>query len=483
MKQLRNPMIMILAACIALSYSCQKESNDTLSVTPTTIQFAAGETSTKTATVATKADWYASPSVSWLSLEQEGKTLSIAPVSLNNSDSERTATVVVVAGNADPVQISVTQAITQVSLSVSSTSLTFGANETTAKSVTVTTSAKIWSVYTPDTWITCEQEGNLLVVKPTGANTASSERTATVSVRAGNAGSISVSVTQSAAAIAHSLSVSPNNITFGASETATRTATVTTNAPSWNASTTASWLSLSQSGNSLRITPTGSNTSTSQRSATINVTAGNANPVTVQVTQSGTSTSSTLNFNDIVNSSYTATGTPPAGLTNPAPGSWSGNLYVNSANLYYSISNWANISEYPLWVDYDNGKLYIDNYSIVRTTGDLDFFFVVGYLEGNTFTSKATNYEYEVSYNKTTRTLDFTGMVDGHTALVALGSINKTTQQRSVYSNTILSNAKLVLTPAASSAPGTRSAASSGGKSGKVINAPEKTSQLGTLER
>ena len=394
MKTLRNSTIMILAACMALSYSCQKESNDTLSVTPTTIQFAAGETSTKTATVTTKADWYASPSVSWLSLEQEGKMLSIAPVSLNNSDSERTATVVVVAGNADPVQISVTQAITQVSLSVSSTSLTFGANETTAKSVTVTTSAKIWSVYTPDTWITCEQEGNLLVIKPTGANTASSERTATVSVRAGNAGS-----------------------------------------------------------------------------------------VTVQVTQSGTGTSSGLNFNDIVNSSYTATGTPPSGLTNPAPGSWSGNLYVYSANLYYSISNWANISEYPLWIDYDNGKLYIDNYSVVRTIGDLDFFFVVGYLDGNTFTSKATNYEYEVSYNKTTRTLDFTGTVDGRTALVALGSINKTTQQRSVYSNTILSNAKLVLTSAASSPPGTRSAASSGGKSGKVINAPEKTSQLGTLDR
>ena len=461
---------MILAACMALCSSCEKDKDTlsvSLSITPTSVQFAAGETSTKTATVTTKATWYASPSASWLSLEQDGNRLSITPRNLNNDVEERTAIVAVSAGNAEPVQIAVTQAVTQVSLSASPTTVTFGASETAAKTVTVTSSAQIWSVYTPDTWITCDQDGNKLLITAT-ANSGSSQRSATVAVRAGNATPINITVTQSGRTTANNtLSVSPTSITFGATETATKTATVTTNAAGWNSSSTASWLSLSQQGNTLRITPTGSNTSTSQRSATITVTAGNANPVTVQVTQSGTSGSSSLNFNDIVNSTYSATGTPATGVSNPAPRSWTGNLYTYPTDSYYAITNWANLANYPLWVDYANGKLYLDFSSVVRSTDDIDYYYVVGYLEGNTFTSMTASYKYEVTYNKTTRTLDFSGTVDGRTASVALAGVNKKTQQGTVYTNTILSGAKFVLTTTRSSSE-TRSTPSSG-KPGKAV--------------
>ena len=124
---------MILAAALALFYSCEKESKDSpsvvsLSVTPTSVQFAAGETATKTATVTTKGEWYASPSASWLSLEQDGSRLSITPKSLNNDTEERTATIAVSAGNAEPVKIEVKQAVTQVSLTASPTTVTFGAS-------------------------------------------------------------------------------------------------------------------------------------------------------------------------------------------------------------------------------------------------------------------------------------------------------------------------------------------------------------------
>lgn len=467
----------MFAAGMLLFCSCKKSermNTDTLSVSPATaIQFAAGETATKKVTVTAKTDWFASSSAMWLSLFQEGNTLSITPSSLNNGDSERSATIAFAAGNAEIVSVSVTQSVTQVSLSASPTTLSFGANETAAKTVTVTTNAQLWGATSSDTWISYEQEGNRLLIRPSGVNTTSSERSGTVTIRAGNAISISVTVTQGAAVIAHSLSVSPTTISFGATETSTQTATVTTNAPSWNASTTASWLSLSQQGNTLRVTPTGANTSTSQRSATITVTAGNANPVTVQVTQSGTSTSPGLIVTDIVNSTYTATGTPATGVASPAPNSWSGSLTAYYTYSYYSISNWTNLVGYPLWVDFEDGKLYLDLYSVVRTADDIDYYFVVGYLDGTTFTSKPTTYKYEVSYNKATRTLDFTGTIDGRVASVAIRSVNKNTQQSLVYSNTILANAKFVLTPTGTAPAGTKSAPSLG-KPGKVMNASEE---------
>lgn len=476
MKTLINTRIILLAASLALCCSCKKEHIVSLSVSVASFQFSANETSTKTATVSTKADWYASPSAQWLLVERDGKTLSVTPTGLNNEDAERSAMVVVAAGNSEPVLISVTQSVTKASLSATPTALSFGATETAPKSVTVTSNAQLWSAISTDAWIRCEQDANVVRIAPTGSNTTSSERSGTVMIRAGNAAPINVSVTQSrSGGTSNTLSVSPTSITFAATETATRTATVTTNASSWSANTTASWLSLSQSGNSLRITPTGANTSTAQRSATITVTAGSANSVAVQVIQSGTSTSTTLNFTDIVNSTYLATGTPAAGVSNPAPGSWAGTLSANAAYSYYTITNWANIIGYPLWIDYEGGKLYLDLSSVVYSTADLDYYFVVGYLEGTTFTSKASSYKYEVTYNKTTRTLDLSGTVDGHVAQVAIRGVNKTTQAGTVYTNSVVANAKFVLTPTGSAPASIETKSPSfSGKSGKVITAPEE---------
>ena len=85
---------------------------------------------------------------------------------------------------------------------------------------------------------------------------------------------------------------------------------------------------------------------------------------------------------------------------------------------------------------------------------------------------KATNYKYEVKYNKTTRTLDFSGAIDGRTAMVGIRGVDKKTQQTTaVYSNTILANTKFVLTPVSGAPAAPRSAAFSG-KSGKRGNLP-----------
>jgi len=76
---------------------------------------------------------------------------------------------------------------------------------------------------------------------------------------------------------------------FAANETGTKTATITTDVSSWNATTAASWITIGKQGTTLQITPT-ANTGTSERTATVTVTAETANPVMVSVTQDGVNT-------------------------------------------------------------------------------------------------------------------------------------------------------------------------------------------------
>jgi len=270
--------------------------------------------------------------------------------------------------------------------------------------------------------------------------------------------------------INNTLSVNPTSFTFLADETATKTATITTNAQNWNATTTAAWLTIEKQENTLLITPVDLNTESSERSANIVVTAGNANPVVIPVTQAVTSTK--LNFNDIVNSTYTATGKPLNGTQYIAPSSWSGNLYARTDEQYYSIYNWADFSStsYPLFVDYEDGKLFIDNYHRVGEIGNMNIYYAVGYQSGTTVTRMGSTYKYEVSYNKTTNILDFSGTIGGHPAAIFLIGQNKDTGAITLYTiDTALSDVKLLLTPV-SSAPATRTNMSSGKSSTVLID-------------
>ena len=86
--------------------------------------------------------------------------------------------------------------------------------------------------------------------------------------------------------IIYSLSVNPTSISFAANETTTKTVAITTDAKSWDASSAATWLSVSKQGNTLQLTPT-ANTQTSERSATVTITAATAPVVTITIAQAG----------------------------------------------------------------------------------------------------------------------------------------------------------------------------------------------------
>ena len=176
------------------------------------------------------------------------------------------------------------------SLSVNPTSISFAANETTTKTVTVTTDASNWETNNSASWLTIAKQGAILQITST-TNTSTSERSAKITVTAATAPAVTISVIQAGV---NTLSINPNSISFAANETITKTATVTSNATNWDATTTVEWLTIGKQGTTLQLTPT-ANTQPIERSTTVTVTAGTAVPVTVTVTQAAAPTTLTIN--------------------------------------------------------------------------------------------------------------------------------------------------------------------------------------------
>jgi hypothetical protein len=257
-----------------------QEPRDDLSIEPEVLSFEPDET-VKTVSVKTNASsWNATeaPDVEWVNLSKQGNTLTVTVLPNANTDG-RSATIKITAGNADEKTLTVTQAKAH-TLSVSKASLSFEANAS-EETVTVTTTAPKWEAATSASWVTLTQQDNKLKIEVSENNSA--VRKATVKITAGTAPEITVEVTQKI----HTLSLSPTSLSYNADETGTKTVTITTNASSWNATTSASWVQLTQQGSTLRVNVNATNTSTSARSATIRVIAGSALEKAVTVTQSG----------------------------------------------------------------------------------------------------------------------------------------------------------------------------------------------------
>jgi len=147
---------------------------------------------------------------------------------------------------------------------------------------------------------------------------------------------------------------------------------------------------------------------------------------------------------------YSATGTPLA-VSTPAPSQWSGEVAINdiSGNPHIGISNWADKS--LIFLDFKNGKMYLDLKSAIELNGRY-LCLCVGYYADGQFHASPTSFEYEVKYVRNTKTLDFSGKVGNNDAFIGLVTRNKTTGETDIfYGDTFYSDAKLVITPASGS--------------------------------
>ena len=277
--------IMISALCLIGCEGCDDKEPDVLSVTPNRLTFSADDIREQTVEISTNASsWKYSGGDSWLDIytKQDDK-LYINAQHYTNTETARTSTITITAGDATPVTINIEQTAKEInSLSVSPTSLSFESNEIGDKTVAVTTNAPGWDATTDASWLTLSKSGNTLKVTVPEENKQPSERTANIKITAGNAPEITLTVTQAAGTY---LTVDPASLSYDANETGEKTVTVSTNASNWSATTNASWLTLSKSGNTLRVNVKSQNTNNTPLNAEVKITADKAPDVILPVTQ------------------------------------------------------------------------------------------------------------------------------------------------------------------------------------------------------
>jgi hypothetical protein len=177
---------------------CDTCEEDILSVSATRFTFNADDTKEEIVSVTTNVNsWSYEASAGWVALSKENDKLYISVQNYNGSEDSRWADVTVSAGAADPVSIKITQNARD-NLSISPESLTFESNETGSKTASITTNALDWDARTDASWITLSKDGNTLRIGVSSENTGSSARSATITVTAGNAPPVILSVRQEA---------------------------------------------------------------------------------------------------------------------------------------------------------------------------------------------------------------------------------------------------------------------------------------------
>ena len=428
---------------------------DFLSIAPNMLSFESDDANQKNVDVNTNvSNWSATVTsgTAWVSFEKHSNSITVK-AARNTTKNQRTGTIRIRAGAAESQDVSITQSADD--LVINATTMTFDFDETNQKTVTITTKVSQWDASTTASWLTLTKSDKTLRINPALPNPNTTDRTATVTVTAGYAQPCTLTVTQSGKPVDITLSVSPSIVNYAWNSTTVQNVTVTTNAVSWTATkdASASWLTISTSGNLLKVNPTALNASNSSRTADVTVTAGNLSR-TVRVNQSGVSWP--------VRSNYSATGSPlednpPYNIT-----SWSGVFEPNTTTsqpTYYTFSRWFN-SGRTIRFHYNGSQFSID-----RTTKVLDDVNVIysGYLVWGTYNAGTKTLMFYldddriISYNTSTKTFD-AGTYNGLPVFLAIIPKNIITGEWRIgsYYFNLFYNVKMSLTTTYSS-PETRS--------------------------
>jgi len=167
---------------------------------------------------------------------------------------------------------------------VNKTELTFSANDTEQQVVEISTTASTWQPAAQQTWIRATSDGGtLLLVTVDPYSDMSKPRSSTITVMAGSAPSVTISVIQEAK---DTLSISSTSLTFEQNETDEKKITIrTSSTKGWELSDVPSWLNCAKNGNELIVRPIDTNNSSSERRAVIDITAGSSEVVKLTVIQ------------------------------------------------------------------------------------------------------------------------------------------------------------------------------------------------------
>ena len=286
-----------IAMVAAAVLSCKKDEikQETLEVSPSKdLQFLAKGNEDAVLTISASASSYEVDAEDWVITRKNGNKLSVNV--RDNKSAERSCDMTISAGTAEPVVIKITQAAGEAdAISVAPTSLLFRASGNEPQTLTVTTNVEDWT-YVADfgkneqkDWFTVtpdDADPKSLTVTVTDYTETDGERTGSIDFSAGEA-KVSVPVRQSARDM---VEVTPSEpLTFSWNDAEGVALEVTTTADSWDVAVDAdaqSWITTDKENATLTISVS-PNDSESSRSGKVTVSAGNAEPVEIQVTQTG----------------------------------------------------------------------------------------------------------------------------------------------------------------------------------------------------
>jgi hypothetical protein len=190
-----------------------------ISPTPESLEFGNAETTQKTITVTSNDSYTISASASWITLSATTggtngslgtSSFKVSPGSTWTGAANRTGTVTLrsVTDPSVTSTISITQT-GQIELSVSTSSLSFGAAEDLTSAVTISTNASSWSATSTSDWLTLTKTSSTRLAVEASENTTTSTKKASIKVVATEGSSSTtktIDVTQTAGTITYTVS-------------------------------------------------------------------------------------------------------------------------------------------------------------------------------------------------------------------------------------------------------------------------------------
>ena len=178
-------------------------------------------------------------------------------------------------------------------LSATPTQLDFLADDIFAQQVIVNTNVKGWNATPSSNWIIVVKDDGKFTVAVSKYDDTTAPREGKITVSAAGK-EVEVIVRQSAAVVT-TLQVNPTSLRFATSEITAKSVSVVSNVTNWTFSNPPAWLTLTKEGTAtLKLSPTGYNFGAAPRTTTVTITAGNAAPVQIEVTQDVTDISGTV---------------------------------------------------------------------------------------------------------------------------------------------------------------------------------------------
>jgi hypothetical protein len=386
MKKIHFLKYAVLAFSLVLFQFCRQNSEpDSLSVSPSSLSFKADETGEQSVAIATTASsWDATADADWIKLNKADNTLKVSVAA--NAGSARDATITLTAGDADPVIVLVTQAEIPVTIYTHAEGKYYGdaANKGTA-------------FYTLDLYDSDTNVGLFISAFCTLPSGFDNFKLTTGIYTLEESGVVKTFI--------------PGRVT---SETSVGGTIV------YNFNTkkfiriTGGTFTVEASGSNYTITTqfTGIDHSTGTAVSNIRATYSGTIPFTCE---DGCNSGCTPPFGSFCESNFTATGSP---FVSSSPGSWTGVISPKSTSngTYYQISKWGTYTN-SVFCDYKNGKITIDNYTKLFTQEGLEYSFGAVAINQAQGTGEILS-SWEVKYNASTKTLDFSGSYSGNPVFV-----------------------------------------------------------------